>query len=383
VEADLRQVQRLESVGQLAGGVAHDFNNLLAAILSYADLLSDRIDDDCAEDLEEIRQAARRGADLTRRLLQFSRQDHDEVAVVDVGAVIADLTRLLERTIGEDVTLHTELCDGGCPVEADARSLEQVLLNLVINARDAVEPGGTIAVAVSCVDIDPDEASRLPGIEPGPHVRMTVTDDGSGMTDDVVRRAFDPFFTTKGRAQGTGLGLATVYGTVQRYGGHVGITSEVGAGTQVTVLLPRATTDVTPEIVLPPASGHVHVGRVLVVEDEPAVRSAMRRMLERSGYDVLEASDGYQAVDEHTTTDIDLLVTDIVMPGSMNGADVAVRLREHRVDLPVLFVTGYGTDILDQRGVHADGQTSVVLQKPFSEDQLLEAVGAILEGAHR
>jgi signal transduction histidine kinase/ActR/RegA family two-component response regulator len=384
LESELRQMQRLESVGQLAGGVAHDFNNLLAAILSYADLLGDDLGDQGNDDLEEIRRAARRGADLTRRLLQFSRQDHDEVAVVDVSGLITELSRLLERTIGEDVTLQTRLNEDPCPVLADSRSLEQVVLNLVINARDAAGPGGTITITTACVDVDGEEAARLPGIEPGPHVLLSVTDDGTGMTDEVIRRAFDPFFTTKGRAQGTGLGLATVYGTVQGFHGHVGIASTVGAGTQVTVLIPRADAELAPPLVPPPTTeSRSHAGRVLVVEDEPAVRAAMRRMLERAGYEVAEASDGHHAIDEHATTDIDLVVTDVVMPGSLNGADVAEHLRVRRPGLPVLFVTGYGADLLAQRGVSVDGITSSVLHKPFSEAELLAAVGAILDGALR
>jgi signal transduction histidine kinase/CheY-like chemotaxis protein len=384
LETELRQMQRLESVGQLAGGVAHDFNNLLAAILSYADLLGDELGDQGRDDLEEIRLAARRGADLTRRLLQFSRQNQDEVAVVDVGALISELSRLLERTIGEDVTLRTDICREGCSVLADARSLEQVVLNLVINARDATGPGGTITVATRCVDIDADEAGHLPGIEPGRHVLLTVTDDGVGMTDDIVRRAFDPFFTTKGRAQGTGLGLATVYGTVQGFHGHVAISSEPGVGTEVSVLMPRvdaaiAEVDTTPEA----PDTATHAGRVLVVEDEPAVRAAIRRMLERAGFEVLEACDGNQAVEEHATTDLDLVVTDVVMPGTLNGADVADQLRATRTALPVLFVTGYGADLLAARGVRVDGTMSAVLHKPFSERELLSAVDTILLGAPR
>jgi CheY-like chemotaxis protein len=303
---------------------------------------------------------------------------------VEVSGLITELSRLLERTIGEDITLETHLSEDACPVLADARSLEQVVLNLVINARDAAGPGGTITITTAAVDVDEAEAARLPGIEPGPHVLLSVTDDGTGMTDEVIRRAFDPFFTTKGPAQGTGLGLATVYGTVQGFHGHVGIASTVGAGTQVTVLIPRAKTEVAPAL-LPAAAAEprTHAGRVLVVEDEPAVRAAMRRMLQRAGYEVLEASDGHQAIEEHATTQLDLVVTDVVMPGSRNGADVAEQLRIHRPGLPALFVTGYGADLLAQRGVSVDGITSAVLHKPFSETELLEAVGAILQGAVR
>jgi signal transduction histidine kinase len=384
LETELRQMQRLESVGQLAGGVAHDFNNLLAAILSYADLLGDEVDEQGQEDLEEIRLAARRGADLTRRLLQFSQQSHEEVAVVEVGALIAELSRLLERTIGEDVALHTELCERGCPVLADARSLEQVVLNLVINARDAAGPGGAITVSTACVELDERDTAQLPGLEPGTHVRLTVTDDGSGMSDDIVRRAFDPFFTTKGRAQGTGLGLATVYGTVQGFHGHVGIESEPGVGTTVTVLMPRAGAMEPAAIEEEDAApGGGHAGRVLVVEDEPAVRAAMRRMLERTGFEVLEACDGHQAIDEHADSDLDLVVTDVVMPGTLNGADVAHQLRATHDDLPILFVTGYGADLLAERGITVDGTTSIVLHKPFSERELPASVDQILEGSHR
>ena len=383
VETELRQMQRLESVGQLAGGVAHDFNNLLAVMLSYADLIEAELPAEASgprEDLDQMREAARRGADLTRRLLQFSRHQPGDAVPVNVGALLSELSRLLERTIGEDVTLHVELDDHDCTAVLEAHSLEQAVLNLVINARDAVRPGGSITVATDRVVIDEEEASRTPGMTAGPHVRLRVTDDGEGMSPDVQRRAFDPFFTTKGRGQGTGLGLATVYGMVQSAGGHVGIRSSEGEGTEVTLLFPESGQPVPGRPAVPAGDSATHEGaRVLLVEDEAAVRGAVRRMLESAGYAVIEAEDAAAAIDVSDEEDVDLLISDLVMPGALNGADVAEHLRSRDPDLPALFVTGYGADILESRGIEADGGATTVLQKPFTRSELLAAVGTALE----
>ena len=380
LEVELRQAQRLEAVGHLAGGVAHDFNNVLAAILSYADLAADAVTDPGAlADLESIQGAARRGAGLTRQLLQFSRRESGEATVVDVNERIADTVAMLGRTLGEDIRLSTSLLAEPATVLADPVELDQIVLNLVVNARDAVAAGGAIVVATERVDLDRTDLATYPALRPGPHIRLTVTDDGHGMAPDVLEHAFEPFFTTKGRGQGTGLGLSTVYGIVQRHGGHVTADSMPGGGTTVEVLLPaRAPGAVAagPSLTAEPA--RTGSGRtVLVVEDEEPLRTAMRRMLERAGFTVLDAEDGRSALEDHGGADIDLLLTDIVMPGGVTGVDVAADFRSRTADLPVVYVTGYSDDILDPG--HLDGSTATaLLSKPFTEVDLLEVVGATL-----
>ena len=379
LEAELRQSQRLEAVGHLAGGVAHDFNNVLAAILSYADLAADAVDDpDVQADLTSIQHAARRGADLTRKLLQFSRRRPGEASLVDVNDRVGDVTGMLGRTLGEDVTLDTALTAEPTTAIVDPVELDQVLLNLVVNARDAVDPGGTITIGTEVVDLDAAAAEAHAGAAPGRYVRLTVTDDGAGMPPEVIEHAFEPFFTTKGRGEGTGLGLSTVYGIVQRHGGHVGAQSVPGEGTTIEVLLP-ATDDVLAEPVpsqVPVANGEGDGRTILVVEDEDDLRRALRRMLEHAGFRVLDAPDGSSALERHTSADVDLLVTDVIMPRGVTGVDVAAGFRSRDNDLPVLFVTGYSDDILEPGEL--DGHRTRLLQKPFSEADLLEAVDSAL-----
>ena len=379
LEAELRQSRHLEALGHLAGGVAHDFNNLLAAILSYADLAADGVSDEQAlADLGEIRNAARRGAALTTQLLQFSRRAPVEPVLVDVNDRVRDLARLLSRTLGEDVSLDSTLASDPVVVRADPHELDQVLLNLVVNARDAVGAGGSIQVETSRVELDADVLHLYPGLQAGPHVRIEVVDDGSGMEPEVIEHAFEPFFTTKGRGHGTGLGLATAYGIVQRHHGHIGVRSTPGEGTWFEILLPATDAEVAPtpvagEISDVTRNGHRPGRTILLVEDEDPVRQAVRRMLERGGYRVLEAQDGATAMERYGATDVDLLVTDLVMPGAASGVDVADRFRDRLRGLPVLYMTGYGDALLDEHGVDDDSGTSV-LTKPFSEDDLLHAV---------
>jgi CheY-like chemotaxis protein len=286
---------------------------------------------------------------------------------------------MLARTLGEDIELHSDLAADPATVLADAVELDQVVLNLVVNARDAVGPGGNITVGTELVVLDHRVLPNLSAAGPVPYVRLTVTDDGEGMAPDVLDHAFEPFFTTKGRGQGTGLGLSTVYGIVQRQGGHVVAHSVPGAGTTIEVLLPAAVpAPVAAEATLsdqPVSSGG---GRtVLVVEDEEPLRDAMRRMLERAGFTVLEAEDGTSALERHAGARVDLLLTDIVMPGGVTGVDVADGFRARAADLPVVYVTGYSDDILDPERL--DGSTrTALLSKPFTESDLLEVVGATL-----
>jgi two-component system cell cycle sensor histidine kinase/response regulator CckA len=364
LEAALRQSQRLESVGQLAGGIAHDFNNLLSVIRGYARFLVDGFDEGDArrEDAAEIENAAQRAAALTAQLLIFSRRDVVPLQVVDVAEVLRGISVLLARTLGEDIVLHTRV-DGALPfVEADPTQLEQVLMNLAVNARDAMPSGGELHIGLAAVEED-DEP---------PAVRLTVRDTGEGMKPEVVERAFEPFFSTKPKGQGTGLGLATVYGIVTQAGGTIEIQSTPGEGTTVEVVLPA--TDATPHSEPAPSEDESDAARretILVVEDEDAVRRLTCRILSGAGYRVLEAADGADALarwEEHPG-EIDLLLTDVVMPG-MSGRQLAERLETDPV-----FMSGYTDDVVLRHGL--DGVRLV--QKPFDEPTLLGAIRSALD----
>jgi len=379
LEDELRQSQRLEAIGQLAGGVAHDFNNVLAAILSYADLAADGVTDPAARaDLEAIQDAARRGAGLTRQLLQFSRRSPGDLEPVRLNDRVLEVVGMLGRTLGEDKALRCDLVDAPIAVLADPVEVDQILLNLVVNARDAVGRGGVIEVSTATLELGPSDAAQHPGLTPGPHVRLAVTDDGSGMTPEVAEHAFEPFFTTKGRGHGTGLGLSTVYGIVQRLGGHVAARSVEGVGTSVEILLPAVEPGATASADADATAGDrpVATGRVLLVEDEAALREAMVRMLQRAGFEVVEAADGAEALG-HLDERFDLLLTDVVMPGQFTGVDVAAGFRARTANLPVVYMTGYSDALLE--GVDlGPGRRSMVLSKPFAEAELRDALAATM-----
>ena len=381
LEGELRQSQRLEAVGRLAGGVAHDFNNLLAAVMTYSEFIAGELapDHPVQEDVAEVRKAAKRAAELTRQLLVFSRRDLVKPSVLDVNDAITDLLNLLRRTLGEDVELTPELAEKLPRVLADPGELEQVLVNLAVNARDAIAGQGTIKVQTSEHLIDEDAAFAHPDLRPGRFVRIAVTDTGSGMTPEVQSKVFEPFFTTKGPGVGTGLGLSTVYAIANRYGGFVTIYSEVGVGTTVKVYLP-ATEDKADQPISDQgadAGGQDTGETVLLVEDEESVRNACRRILERAGFHVIEASDGAQALTElGDDTPIDLLLTDVIMPGDVSGKDLAARLQESRPGLPVLFMSGYTADVIAKRGILEPGIT--VVEKPFTSSDLLGKVRELL-----
>jgi two-component system cell cycle sensor histidine kinase/response regulator CckA len=365
LEAQLRQSQRLESVGQLAGGIAHDFNNFLSVIRGYARFIIDGLPADSAlrSDAEEVARAAESAAKLTNQLLVFSRRDVVQSRVVDLGEVLEDITSLLERTLGEDVALRVLVEDGLRPVEADPSQLEQVLVNLVVNARDAMPGGGRLAIGLAN-----DDARGVPCI------RLTVEDSGHGMGADVLERAFEPFYTTKPKGQGTGLGLATVYGIVTQAGGSVDILSRPGDGTTVSVLLPASRARAaTPADTKAPGALAAGGETILVVEDEDAVRRLTCRILSRQGYRVLDAPDGAHALstwDRHGD-EIDLLLTDVVMPG-MSGKELA-----EQIGIEPVFMSGYTDDVVLRHGV--DGLRLV--QKPFDAETLLSAVRSALDGA--
>jgi PAS domain S-box-containing protein len=358
LETALQRSQRMESLGQLAGGVAHDFNNLLAVILNYAEFVGEEIGEShaAAEDVAEIVRATQRAADLTRQLLVFSRHDHLRLEAVDVNRVALETQRLLDRTLGEDVELAVAPAVEAVHVLADRGQLEQVLMNLVLNARDAMPRGGRVTVT----------------IEPaGEFVRIDVADDGEGMSRETAERAFDPFFTTKPKGRGTGLGLATVYGIVTGSGGHIEIESHLQEGTTITMHLPSA----TPEQPAADAAAHEldesNGKTVMVVEDEDAIRTLTQRILTRQGYDVVEALNPEHAITLCESTKPDLLLTDVVMPG-MSGKDLSHRLRERHADLRVLFMSGYTDNVMDRYGLDASGDS--LLQKPFNGRELLTAV---------
>jgi PAS domain S-box-containing protein len=358
LEARLAQAQRLESVGQLAGGVAHDFNNLLSVILTCVGFAQRALAEDhpVYADIDEIGRAADRAAALTRQLLMFSRREVVKPQVVDVAALVRDLERLLNRTLSERVVLRISCGPDVVPVLIDPAQLEQVLVNLAVNARDAMPlEGGTLSIAVS-------------GVDGG--VRITTADDGTGMADDVRERAFEPFFTTKEAGEGTGLGLATVHGVVTDAGGTVDISSELGGGTVVTIFLPAATEGVTArEEESPPADRAPGSASVLVVEDQDPVRRQACRILEDHSYSVREAASADEALARWEP--VDVLVTDVVMPG-MSGQQLAEEARERAPDLRVVFMSGHTDDVVVRDGArHGD---IAFVQKPFTRDSLLRAV---------
>jgi PAS domain S-box-containing protein len=380
-EEQLRQAQKMEAVGQLAGGIAHDFNNLLTGILSYCDLLLDEVrsGDPIRGDVEQIRQAGQRAAGLTRQLLAFSRRQVLQPKVLSLNSVLADLDGMVRRLAGADVVVETEIDPGLWYVLADPGQLEQVVINLVVNARDAMPDGGRIAVTTANRILLPDTPDRPAGVRPGAYVALALSDTGVGMDPELQSRIFEPFFTTKEPGKGTGLGLSTVYGIVQQSGGHVGVRSAPGRGATFTVLLPRhAGADTAPAA--RPDRRRLPGGTetLLLVEDEAAVRSSARRLLERNGYTVLEARHGGDAlrIADESERPIDLVLTDLVMP-EMGGRELVERLRAHRPALKVVFMSGYTEKAIAVDGVMPP-HTGFV-EKPFTVEQLMRRVREILD----
>jgi PAS domain S-box-containing protein len=385
LEQQLEQSQRLESLGQLAGGVAHDFNNLLAVITNYAEFVGEEVAKDAAQadwqavrhDVNQIRLAAGRAADLTRQLLAFARRDVVQPRPLNLNEVIASVEQMLIRTLGEHVELKTELAPGLCAVLADPGQVEQILVNLAVNARDAMSAGGTLMVETSTTDIDASHPASRAGLPPGQYACMKIGDTGTGMPREVIDRAFEPFFTTKPKGEGTGLGLATVYGIVAQAGGYVQISSEPGVGTTFTILLPATDQEVRmePAAEQKPAKGAGET--VLIVEDEPAMREVTRRILSRADYNVLAAASGREAIEIVTNYpgDIDVVLADVVMP-QMPGQEAAKRIRVLRPGIKVLFMSGYTQGLLDTQGVVTAGVN--VLQKPFTEASLLIRLGQLM-----
>jgi two-component system, cell cycle sensor histidine kinase and response regulator CckA len=384
LEEQLRQAQKMEAVGQLAGGVAHDFNNLLTAIIGNAELLLRTIEaeDRRRLDVLEINRAAHRAATLTRQLLAFSRKQVLQPRIVDLNAVVAELTAMLRRVIGEQVKLSLQLEPGLGRVLADPGQLEQVITNLAVNARDAMPSGGRLTIRTA--NVDPAEVP-LPSPESspliGPLVALSVSDDGVGMDERTQARLFEPFFTTKELGRGTGLGLATVYGIVRQSGGHIRVSTRLHHGSTFTIYLPRA--EGAPETGAEPgewAEPPHGAGTIFVVEDEPTVRRLACRVLQADGYRVIEAGDPAAALRIAREQDhpVDLLVTDIVMPG-MTGPALAERLLARWPLLKVLYITGYAEEAIERQGVLPAG--GALLEKPFTAQQLAQHVRQALVGA--
>jgi len=375
LEQQLRQAQKMEAIGRLAGGIAHDFNNLLTVILGFSEMILGRIgpDDPAAEDIKEIHTAGERAATLTRQLLAFSRQQVLESRVLCLNDVVRGLGGMLGRLIGEHIRLETRLAQDLGRVKADPGQIEQVLLNLAVNARDAMPRGGTLVVETRNTVLDDSYLGAGVMVTPGLYVLLSVTDSGVGMDDATQSHLFEPFFTTKERGKGTGLGLATVYGIVKQSGGYIDVSSEPGRGSAFRIHLPRVEDDLT----FDPGGARpgVRTGRetILLVEDEEAVLRLARRALEEAGYTVLDAPSPAAALDllGPSGVEISLLLTDVVMPG-MGGPELAARAKAGRPDLRVLFMSGYPDPSLAEPGVLEAG--GGFLQKPFSAAALTEKV---------
>ncbi len=379
LEHALSGAQKMEAVGRLAGGVAHDFNNLLTVIISGSDLLGHLVREPAQRELlDMIKQAGERGASLTRQLLAFSRRQVMQPEVLQLNVLLADLQKMLRRLIAENIELVADFApDLGC-VRADPGQLGQVVMNLVVNARDAMPDGGTITLRTRNVDVSEHPPARQGAVPPGAYAVLAIADTGCGMGEDVQAHLFEPFFTTKELHKGTGLGLATVYGIVQQTGGHVRVESAPGRGSTFLIYLPR--TD-EPLVVVAPAAGAARAGTretILLVEDEDGVRAMARRALCRKSYTVLEARDGEEAlrVSAQWADRIHLLLTDIVMPRT-SGRQLADLLQPQRPDMKVLYMSGYTDDAALCQEVAGSGKP--FLQKPFTPSVLASKVREVLD----
>ena len=382
LEAQLQQSQKMESMGRLAGGVAHDFNNLLGIITGYGELLRKKVGADARliKYVDDIIKAADRAAGLTRQLLAFSRKQVLQPRILDLNAVVGETETMLRRLIGEDIQLVTVLADRLSPVRADPGQMDQVLMNLAVNARDAMPRGGRLTIETGNVALDHTYARHHAGVEPGQYVMLAVSDTGHGMTPEVRARSFEPFFTTKAMGKGTGLGLATVHGIVRQSGGHIWLYSEPGHGTTFKIYLPRTEAPGAAVGAPAPAEADLPTGSetILLVEDEASLRELVGECLEASGYKVVEASHGMAALEagERHRGRIDLLLTDVVMPG-MSGRELAERLRGSRPEIRTLYMSGYTDDAVVLHGILAEDMA--FLQKPFTAADLARRVRAVLD----
>ncbi len=377
LQAQLEQQERLAAVGQLASGIAHDFNNLLTTTILYAQMALEHpeLPSDLAQSLQVIIGESRQATQLVQQVLDFSRRAPIDVRPMDLTPFLKELTKILERTIPENIRLRLVAGAGPFTVRGDPTRLRHAVVNIVLNARDAMPQGGEVRLGLSRLTVGPDERP-LVGMGPGEWVCLEVTDTGTGILPEVLPHIFEPFFTTKPRGVGTGLGLAQVYGIVQQHGGHIGVETEVGKGTTFRVYLPALAEETL--ALEPPAEGPPSTGRgetILLVEDHPALRTAGREVLERLGYRVLEAADGREALEVYAAEPVDLVLTDVVMPG-MGGAALVEALRQQNPDVKVVAITGYGED-QEVKYIRQAGVLEVV-RKPFEVEHLAEVIRRML-----
>jgi nitrogen-specific signal transduction histidine kinase len=381
LEEQFHQSQKMEAVGQLAGGVAHDFNNLLTVISGYSELLVTRLpaNDPTRGFIEEILKAGERAAHLTRQLLTFSRKAVVERRVLGLNALVTDTEKMLRRLIGEDISMATTLAPALGQVKADAGQIEQVIMNMAVNARDAMPQGGKLSIETANAELGADYAMLHPEVKPGRYVMVAISDSGSGMSQETKAHIFEPFFTTKGMGKGTGLGLATVYGIVKQSGGHIEVHTALGQGTTFKIYLPLVEDKASSGMSLHSSKIAPHgTETILLVEDEDAVRAITKLALQSLDYTILEAKNGEEAVriSERHTEPIHLLITDVVMP-VMGGRQVAERMAACKQGIKVLYLSGYTDDAVLRHGIlQAD---VAFLQKPFTPMSLANKVRAVLD----
>jgi len=378
IEDQLRQSQKMEAVGRLAGGVAHDFNNLLGIVTACSELLRDRVDAGSAEYIDNIHEAAKRGANLTRQLLAFSRRQPVQAQVLELNDRLKEVSKLLRPLMGDDVEVVLLPRAATAIVEADPGQLDQIVVNLAVNARDAMPNGGKLILETAVLDFDESFAREHPSISVGRYVMLAVSDNGTGMDETTRTRIFEPFFTTKEMGKGTGLGLATVYGIVQHSGGHIWVYSEPGRGTTFKIYLPSAehklgTAPAAQTEALPPRREGT---TILLAEDDAVMRQLTRKMLEQHGYKVLEAEDGHSALQlinsDHTS--VDLILTDVVMKG-MNGPELVLQLIDSHPAMKVIYMSGYTGELVANQGLDSGIR---LLEKPFTRADLLKTIDAVL-----
>jgi PAS domain S-box-containing protein len=381
MEAEFRQAQKMESIGRLAGGIAHDFNNLLTAVLGFAQLVLDETDanDPIRGDVQEILQAGERAAKLTKQLLAFGRKQIMQILPVELNAIVMNMDQILRRTLGEDVELVTTATEENSTIDADTGLLEQVVMNLAVNARDAMPRGGKLNIATVPVTRDEEDLHMHPGAKPGEYILLSVKDNGAGMTPEVREHAFEPFFTTKDMGKGSGLGLSTVYGIVNQLHGHIELDSEPGKGTEFRIYFPRSADRALAPAVVQTEALPGGKERILLVEDESTVRRLTLRQLRSLGYRVMEARNGEEALRffAKNAEPIDLVLTDVIMP-TMGGPELIDKVREHQADIKVVYMSGFAEEVtMDQ--IHVSPGASLVV-KPFTREQLARTLRAALDG---
>jgi PAS domain S-box-containing protein len=381
LEKQLSMAAKMEAVGRLSGGIAHDFNNLLGVIIGYSQVLRRKLDPNSPlkEHAEEVEKAANRAVSLTRQLLAFSRQQILTLAVVDLNTLVSDMQKMLPRLIGEDVVVDIDLDPNLGRIKADQGQIEQVVMNLAVNARDAMPDGGRLQIETGNRELDDLYCSEHPGAKPGRYIMLAVTDSGAGMTPQTLAHIFEPFFTTKEVGKGTGLGLATVYGIVKQSGGYIWVDSALGIGSCFQIYLPRVEESVSKPAAEAPTDNLGGTETILLVEDADALRKLARSFLVDHGFQVIVASNGEEAIHvaERHGRPIDLLVTDVVMPG-MNGRALADRLLAKQPKLKVLYISGYTDSFIAGHGVLEEG--TFLLHKPFTEEVLVRKVRDVLDG---